>query len=812
MSVIYSYPNNANILATDIIIGSSTKIVNGKKKNVTKNFEVGKIAEFYNEISAIAIAGQNNFFFQNNIAPGRKQGSITFVSGGGTGTSFGSITTLRISKFATSGNSVANYLTTLVDQAAIIAQCDNLNNFGIYKVISITTVVDNPNFVDVLIQSVNANGSILADKFYTFAVYPGFVNPNIDPVGVYDFISPLVDTDNVVTVNQSSTITDGYLSATDWNTFNNKQGSITLTTTGTSGNATFIGNVLNVPDYGSGFTTPTLNSVLTEGNTSLLNAYIGTELGLYDGGLSGYSTVRANEGTFLFVDANGSSILFAEPRNLTIFESPSIGATLRTSLLSASRLYQLPNASGTIALTSDPAPTLDQVLSAGNISTLPASIGTLSIWDDFEHAYMSMQSSQNYFYATSALGDSLFYFGDGSFFLNKTNFIEARISTDNLTASQTFDLPDQSGTIALLSDIPTSSGIPHTTASGTDTYTATVAGITSYADGDAYLVRFTNGNTTGCTLNINSLGAIPLYENNDGALIGGDIWAGAEMLCVYNSGSNVFQCIGTSSNSLFSYVTNADTVPITKGMPVYAAGGTGDRLTVKRAFNTSDLTSAQTVGVVLTSSIGVNQKGIIIIQGLLDGLSILPTSTWSDGDPIYLGATAGSITNVKQYAPNHLVYLGYVTTASNGSAGRWYVRVQNGYELDELHNVQAQSPTVNDILYYFGGSPGQWKTASIPAVLGYTPFQLPSLTSGSVIFSNGTTLVQDNSNFFWDDTNNRLGIGMAAPNERLHVKGNVQIGEGTGILEKIWCSGGNLISYDPGIGNLSIGNGRLLTH
>ena len=38
-------------------------------------------------------------------------------------------------------------------------------------------------------------------------------------------------------------------------------------------------------------------------------------------------------------------------------------------------------------------------------------------------------------------------------------------------------------------------------------------------------------------------------------------------------------------------------------------------------------------------------------------------------------------------------------------------------------------------------------------------FTLPSLTSGSVLFSNGSTISQDNSSFFWDDTNNRLGLG-----------------------------------------------------
>jgi hypothetical protein len=269
--------------------------------------------------------------------------------------------------------------------------------------------------------------------------------------------------------------------------------------------------------------------------------------------------------------------------------------------------------------------------------------------------------------------------------------------------------------VATTDDIPTTGYLPKTTASGTDTYTATVTGVTAYTDGDAYLIRFTNGNTTGATLNINTLGAKSLYRNNDGALIGGDIWDGAEMLCVFNSTLNGFQCIGTSPNALFSYVTNADSVSITKGMPVYAFGGQGDRMTVKRANNTSDATSAQTVGLVASTSIAAGQKGIIIMQGLLDGLNILPTSTYSDGDAIYLGATAGSITKVKPYAPNHLVYLGVVTTASNGNAGRMYVRVQNGYELQELHNVDALNPNNNDGIFY-NSSTQLWEHKNVLAV------------------------------------------------------------------------------------------------
>ena len=296
----------------------------------------------------------------------------------------------------------------------------------------------------------------------------------------------------------------------------------------------------------------------------------------------------------------------------------------------------------------------------------------------------------------------------------------ATITSSTLDEQVAFELPDKPAgteTFAMLSDITSGGGITKATAAGTDTYTTTITGVTGYADGDTYLIRFTNRNTTAATLNINDgtsfLGAKTLYRNNDGAIIGGDIWDGAEMLCIFNSTLDGFQCIGTSPNSLFAYVTNADSVSITKGQVVYAFGGTGDRMTVKLANNTSDATSARTVGVVFSASIAANQKGIIILQGLIDGLSILG-SPFVDGDSVYLGATDGAITRTKPFAPNHLVYVATVTTASAGSSGRMYVKVQNGYELDELHDVSAQTPVNKDGLFY-NSTTGLWTARQVAA-------------------------------------------------------------------------------------------------
>lgn len=350
-----------------------------------------------------------------------------------------------------------------------------------------------------------------------------------------------------------------------------------------------------------------------------------------------------------------------------------------------------------------------------------------------------------------------------------------------------------------------SGSIPHGSTSGTDTYTTTISGVTSYNDGDAYLIRFVIGNTTGCTLNINGLGAATLYRNNDGALIGGDIVDGAEMLCIYNSTISGFQVIGTAPNTLLAYVTNADSVTITKGQPVYAFGGQGDRLTVKRANNSSDATSAQTVGLVLSSSIGVNQKGLIIVNGLLDGLSILPTSTWADGDPVYLGATAGSITNVKPVAPNHLVYLGFVTTANNGSAGRMYVRVQNGYELNEIHDVSIPSTPSDGQVLTYESSTSLWKAKTVSSSLTVGTTNIASGTDGRVLFQSGGVVQQD-STFFWDNTNKRLGVGATpSTSVRLDVRAQGALSTDTGFRVRNSADTTNLMSVS-GNGAFTLGN------
>jgi len=70
----------------------------------------------------------------------------------------------------------------------------------------------------------------------------------------------------------ASAANTGKLSSTDWSTFNAKQATISLTTTGTSGAATLVGATLNIPQYQGVLTNP----VTGTGTTNTLPKFIGT--------------------------------------------------------------------------------------------------------------------------------------------------------------------------------------------------------------------------------------------------------------------------------------------------------------------------------------------------------------------------------------------------------------------------------------------------------------------------------------------------------------------------------------------------------
>jgi len=127
-------------------------------------------------------------------------------------------------------------------------------------------------------------------------------------------------------------------------------------------------------------------------------------------------------------------------------------------------------------------------------------------------------------------------------------------------------------------------------------------------------------------------------------------------------------------------------------------------------------------------------------------ISISQSSGSTNG---YLSSTDWTTFNNKQNT------LSLTTTGASGSSTLVGSTLNiPTYTLNGLGGASASTTlTINGTTYDLAAN----RTWSVGT------FTLPSLTAGSVLFSNGTTIAQDNANFFWDDTNNRLGIGTNAP-------------------------------------------------
>lgn len=157
---------------------------------------------------------------------------------------------------------------------------------------------------------------------------------------------------------------------------------------------------------------------------------------------------------------------------------------------------------------------------------------------------------------------------------------------------------------------------------------------------------------------------------------------------------------------------------------VKISGAQGQRLAVGLAQANNDNNSADTLGVAI-ETITTNQEGFIMCVGVIENINTtgsLQGETWADGDVLYLSPTiAGAITKVKPNgSTGHIVVIGYVEYA-HANNGKIYVKVMNGWELDELHNVYINAPANNEVLTYESAT-SLWKNKTVVSALGYTPY------------------------------------------------------------------------------------------
>ena len=158
-----------------------------------------------------------------------------------------------------------------------------------------------------------------------------------------------------------------------------------------------------------------------------------------------------------------------------------------------------------------------------------------------------------------------------------------------------------------------------------------------------------------------------------------------------------WQLLASSSTSKLSTTARNNTgATIPAGAVVYFSGASGNLPLIALSQANSEATSTKTIGITAVA-IANNSSGEVVVFGLADNLN---TSAFADGVSLWLSPTVpGGLTVTKPSAPNHMVFIGFVTR-SHPTQGTIEVKIQNGYELEELHNVSITSLADNQVLKY----------------------------------------------------------------------------------------------------------------
>jgi hypothetical protein len=296
-----------------------------------------------------------------------------------------------------------------------------------------------------------------------------------------------------------------------------------------------------------------------------------------------------------------------------------------------------------------------------------------------------------------------FKFGDGS-----TSWISlsyaAAVSTGGISDGDKGDIVVSGSGATWTID----TGVVSTSKMGGD---VTTAGKALLDDADATAQRVTLG-----------LGSIATQNANAVSITGGTLTGVVVSTGAYSSNVN---------ETLMRIVRKSTAGTITKGQAVYVVGSTGTHLTVELADASTEATAATTIGVAAESISDVSD-GYMIVAGLLTGLSTLPTASFTNGAALWLSETAGALTTTRPTQPAHGVAMGWVINASNGSAGSAYIKIINGQELEELHDVLIVSATANDVLMYDSVT-AVWKNRSA----GYLSTLITGFASASHAHSTG---------------------------------------------------------------------------
>ncbi len=177
----------------------------------------------------------------------------------------------------------------------------------------------------------------------------------------------------------------------------------------------------------------------------------------------------------------------------------------------------------------------------------------------------------------------------------------------------------------------------------------------------------------------------------------------------------------------------------------------------------------------------INGQGFVVTEGLLAGLDT--TGATAAGDPVWLGTDGNLIYGLanKPVAPAHLVFIG-VVTRRNANNGEIFVKVQNGFEFNELHDLSVASPSDGDMIKYVA-STGLW--TKIAAT---------------------TTNIAEGTNLYYTNTRSRTAISLTTSG----TSGAATYDNATGVINIPQYQGG-VTSFNTRTGAITLSSSDVTT-
>lgn len=207
-------------------------------------------------------------------------------------------------------------------------------------------------------------------------------------------------------------------------------------------------------------------------------------------------------------------------------------------------------------------------------------------------------------------------------------------------------------------------------------------------------------------------------------------------------------------------IINKTGATLTKGTIVYikSSSSSATHPEVLKANASTEATSSKTIGAIYEDILN-DATGLVVTSGEVSNLN---TSAYTIGAKLWLSTTDGLITTTPPTQPYNTVFIGHVTRSQTVN-GRILYAIQNGYELNELHNVLIDDLTLanNDIIQYDSAT-SLWKNKQLQ--LSFIPDLNGSETFRGISINNNSTTVVTDGGITMSSTASTLAQAVASTN------------------------------------------------